>query len=488
VRVLFPASEVEPYSKTGGLADVAASLPLALARRGHEVRVVTPRYRSVALPGAPLPGRRFTLEFPFGPVEVSTVEAHPHERLTQVFLDVPALYDRPALYGERGDYPDNARRFATLAVGALTEAQAAGFDPDVVHAHDWQTGLTPLALRRAFAGVFPRARSVFTIHNLAYQGGFRKDALPELGIPWSDFTPGGVEYWDHLSMLKAGIVFADAVTTVSPTYAREITSPGGGMGLDGVLRAARGGVTGVLNGVDVEAWNPATDVSLPERFSAADVAGRAVCRARLLDEVGLSAPGPGMPLVGLIGRMVAQKGADLAQAALPAFLERGLAVVVLGSGEPAIEQAWRRLEARFPGRCAVRTTFDVGLSHRIEAGADFFLMPSRFEPCGLNQLYSLRYGCVPIVHGVGGLLDTVADVATGEGTGLVFRGATVEAVQGALVRALALFRDRAAYAAVQRRGMGRDVSWDRSALAYERLYEGLGQGPARPAPPVQGSP
>jgi starch synthase len=476
VRILFTASEVEPYSKTGGLADVAGSLPLALARRGHEVRVVSPRYRGID-PSALRPGAaRFTLEFPFGRVDVSTWEARPHERLTQVFLEVPALYDRAGLYGERGDYPDNARRFAVLAVGALTEAQAAGFTPDVVHANDWQTGLSPFALRRAFAGPFPHARSVFTIHNLAYQGGFKKDALPDLGIPWSDFSPGGVEFWDHLSMLKTGLVFADAVTTVSPTYAKEIRSPALGMGLDGVLRTRRDGVAGILNGIDVDVWNPATDVLLPARFSDADVSGRAVCRAKLLDEVGLTAPAQGFPLFGVIGRMVAQKGADLLQGALPVFLERDASVVVLGSGEPALEQGWRRLEARFPGRCAVRTTFDVGLSHRIEAGADFFLMPSRFEPCGLNQMYSQRYGCVPIVHGVGGLLDTVEDVATGEGTGLVFRAATVDAVQGALRRALDLYRDADSYRQVQRRGMRRDFSWDRSAQAYEAVYESIHPG------------
>ncbi len=479
VRILFPASEVDPYSKTGGLADVAGSLPLALARRGHEVRVVTPRYRVVDASKLERTTRRFTLEFLFGPIEVTTFEARPHERLTQVFLEVPALFDRAGLYGERGDYPDNARRFTTLAVGALTEAQAAGFSPDIVHAHDWQTGLTPFALRRAFSTVFPTARSVFTVHNLAYQGGFKKEVLPELGIPWSDFTPGGVEFWDHLSMLKTALVSADAVTTVSPTYAKEITTPALGMGLDGVLRTRSEGVTGILNGIDVDVWNPATDVLVPARFSDVDLAGRAVCRQRLLDEVGLVPTAPGFPLFGVISRLVSQKGIDLLVTALPAFLEHGAAVVVLGSGEPALEQGLRRLEARFPGRCAVRTSFDVGLSHRIEAGADFFLMPSRFEPCGLNQMYSQRYGCIPIVHGVGGLLDTVEDIAGGEGTGLVFRGATAEAVQGAMRRALELYRDPDRMRQVQRRGMRRDFSWDRSAQAYETVYETIHRRPAR---------
>lgn len=471
MRILFPASEVEPFSKTGGLADVAGALPQALAARGHEVRVVTPLYRSVPRDGLVETGRRVTLEFPFGPVTVRTWETSPAKGVTTVFIDVPALFDRPGLYGESTtDYADNARRFSVLTMAALTDAQAVGFVPDVLHCHDWQTGLGPLALKRGYTKVFPDARSVLTIHNLAYQGGFAKSTVPELGIPWTDFTPGGVEYWDHLSFLKAGIVFADAVTTVSPTYADEITTFQGGMGLDGVLRAKRGGVTGIVNGIDTTEWNPATDVYLPARFSDVDLSGRAVCRAKLLEEARLPPPTAGMPLFGVIGRMVEQKGADLLHAALPVFLEHGASVVVLGSGAPALEQGWKLLEARYPMRVSVRIGYDTGLAHLIEAGSDFFLMPSRFEPCGLNQLYSQRYGCVPIVHAVGGLADTVDDVKGGHGTGLAFRGATVDAVQGALRRALELFR-APAFTEVQRRGMRRDFSWDVSAAKYEDVYE-----------------
>jgi len=471
VRILFPASEVEPFSKTGGLADVAGALPVALASRGHEVRVVTPLYRTVPRAGLTQTARAFTLQFPFGEVPVRTWETTVAERVTVVFLDVPSMFDREQLYGDaRGDYPDNARRFAVLSMAALTDAQAAGFVPDVLHGHDWQTGLAPLALRRGYARAFPHTRSVLTIHNLAYQGGFPKSALPELGLPWSDFVPGGVEFWDHLSMLKCGIVFADAVTTVSPTYAREITSPQGGMGLDGVLRAKQGGVVGIVNGIDTTEWNPATDVYLPARFSDADLAGRAVCRQRLLEELRLQPPAEGMPLFGVIGRMVEQKGADLLHAALPVFLEHGAAVVVLGAGSAALQQGWKTLAARYPLRVSVRFGYDTGLAHLIEAGSDFFLMPSRFEPCGLNQLYSQRYGAVPVVHAVGGLADTVTDLRGGDGTGITFLGATVDAVQGALARALELYQSPQAYAEVQRRGMRRDFSWARSAAAYEAVY------------------
>ncbi len=474
MRILFPASEVVPFSKTGGLADVAGALPLVLAARGHEVRVVTPLYRTVPREQLRETGRSFTLQFPFGDVVVRTWEASLHERATVVFLDVPELFDREQLYGDvRGDYPDNARRFAVLSMAALTEAQAVGFEPEVLHCHDWQTGLAPLALRRGYAQTFPKTKSVLTVHNLAYQGGFQKSVLPELGIPWSDFSPGGVEFWDHLSMLKTGIVFADAVTTVSPTYAKEIASPQDGMGLDGVLRAKKGGVIGIVNGIDTTEWSPATDVYLPARFSDADLAGRARCRSTLLETMRLQPPSDGMPLFGVIGRMVEQKGADLLHAALPVFLEHGAAVVVLGSGAAKLEHGWKTLAARYPLRVGVKLGYDTGLAHLIEAGSDFFLMPSRFEPCGLNQMYSQRYGCVPIVHAVGGLVDTVQDVRRGEGTGITFRGATVEAVQGALQRALELFQSKQTFLEVQRRGMRTDFSWDASAARYEAVFAEL---------------
>jgi starch synthase len=474
VRILFPASEVVPFSKTGGLADVAGALPLVLAERGHQVRVVTPLYRTVPRHDLRESGRTFTLEFPFGDVVVRTWEVSLHERATFVFLDVPELYDRAQLYGDsRGDYPDNARRFAVLSMAALTDAQAAGYEPDILHCHDWQTGLAPLALRRGYAQTFAHTKSVLTVHNLAYQGGFQKSALPELGIPWSDFSSGGVEFWDHLSMLKAGIVFSDAVTTVSPTYAKEISSPSDGMGLDGVLRAKNFGVVGIVNGIDTSEWNPATDVYLPARFSDGDVEGRSVCRSTLLEAVGLQPPSEGMPLFGVIGRMVEQKGADLLHAALPVFLEHGAAVVVLGSGAAKFEQGWKSLASRYPQRVGVRLGYDTGLAHLIEAGSDFFLMPSRFEPCGLNQMYSQRYGCVPVVHAVGGLVDTVQDVRSGEGTGITFRGATVEAVQGALQRAIELYQQKPTFLEVQRRGMRTDFSWNASAAKYEAVYREL---------------
>lgn len=474
MKILFLSSEIAPYSKTGGLGDVTHALPAALGALGHAVRVVTPLYREVPREGLRR-GARLTLEFPFGAVEVTAWHRAPSGGVELVFLEAPTCFERERPYG----YPDDARRFATFSMGALACAQHDAFDAEVVHANDWQTGLSMPALTLGFAHTpLGRARRVFTVHNLAYQGNFARAEVQALGLPWSLFVPQGVEFYEHLSFMKAGLVYAQAVTTVSPTYAREIHAKAGGAGMDGVVRAIAGKLTGVLNGVDTAEWNPATDVLLPARFSAQDPSGRARCQAELLARYGLEAPAKGMPVFGTVGRMVHQKGADLLQAALPRFLEQGARMVVLGTGEPALEQAWRSLAARFPGRLGVRVGFDDATAHLVEAGSDFFVMPSRFEPCGLNQLYSQLYGAVPIVHRVGGLRDTVVDLAEAEPTGVVFERPTTEALTAALTRAVELLRDPGRYGPVQRRGMTRDFSWGPSARAYLALY---GEVPANPS-------
>ncbi|MFZ5444903.1 MAG: glycogen synthase GlgA [Myxococcota bacterium] len=466
MRILFISSEVAPFSKTGGLGDVAGALPRALAARGHEVRLVSPLYRSVPRGELQLFGEPLTLHFPFGNVDVRTWRTR-RGAVEFVFVEAPAAFDREGLYG----YGDDARRFAVAAVAALSVSQRDAFRPDVVHCNDWPTAPALLALRTGFAHTaLARARRVFTIHNLAYQGNFPKHELEALGIPWTEFTVDGVEFYDQLSFMKMGIVSADVLTTVSPSYAKEIQTPAFGVGLDGLLRHRSAHLAGILNGVDTAEWNPATDVFLPARFTAAELSGRARCRSELLASVRLEAPVEHMPLFGVIGRMASQKGADLIQATLPRLLEQGASAVVLGAGEGAIEHAWKELAARFPRRLALRLGFDESLAHRIEAGADFFLMPSRFEPCGLNQMYSLLYGAVPVVHAVGGLRDTVRDIRHPDGNGVVFERPTAEAMFQALVRAVELFRDPARYLAVQRRGMNSDFGWERSAAEYERLY------------------
>ncbi len=466
MRILFVSSEVAPFSKTGGLGDVTHALPVALGALGHLVRVVTPLYPEVPREGLRR-GAQLTLEFPFGQVEVTAWHRAPSGGVELVFVEAPTCFERERPYG----YPDDARRFAAFSMGALALAQHDAFDADVVHGNDWQTGLLMPALQQGFAHTpLGRARRVFTVHNLAYQGNFAKAEVQALGLPWSLFVPGGVEFYEHLSFMKAGLVYAEQVTTVSPTYAQEIQTKAGGMGLDGVVRGCAGKLTGILNGVDTAEWNPATDVLLPARFSAQDTAGRERCREELLARFGLEAPAPGMPLFGTVGRMVSQKGADLLQAALPRLLEQGARMVVLGTGEPALEKAWQALAARFAGRLGVKVGFDDATAHLVEAGSDFFVMPSRFEPCGLNQLYSQLYGAVPIVHGVGGLKDTVRDLVEADPTGVVFARPTTEALFGALARAVELFRDPARYAHVQRRGMARDFSWGPSARAYLAVY------------------
>ncbi len=461
-----------PFSKTGGLADVAGALPVALAERGHTVRVMTPLYASVSHGGLKVDGAPLALTFPFGTqtAHFRSIEVAP--RCTVTFVENSFFYDRPGIYVEKDEsYVDNAERFAFFTMAALSGAQQRGFAADVVHLNDWQTGLGALALRTGYGA---RTPSLLTIHNLAYQGLFPKQMVKALGIPPSVFTIEGVEYYDELSFLKAGIQYADAVNTVSPTYAQEIRSPPHGTGFDGIIRGRTASpVVGILNGIDTREWNPATDVLLPAQYSAADLSGRQACKLALYEQTHLTPPAPGMPLFGIVGRMVEQKGVDLLQAALPPFLEHGARVVVLGSGNQAFERAWRELQARFPHRLSVTIGFNNALAHLIEASSDFFLMPSRFEPCGLNQMYSLAYGAVPVVHAVGGLKDTVLDIAHANGTGLQFREPTVDALRGAMTRAVELLRDTPRYARVQQQGMRSDFSWLHAAGEYERVYQSL---------------
>lgn len=427
--------------------------------------MVTPLYQTLTRDALALDGGPVTLHFPFGEVTIRQYRAP--STVDLCFVDAPEYFARPRLYG----YPDDARRFAAFSMAALTLAQRDQFWPDVVQANDWQTGLALLAVRTGFHHTpFAHARRVFSLHNLAYQGVFPKEEMEALGIPWTAFTMDGVEFFNQLSLMKAGLTSADFITTVSPTYAQEIQTPQGGVGLDGLLRHRSSVVHGIVNGVDTEEWNPATDVFLKSTFTPRAIAGRQACRIDLLTSCGLEAPASGMPIFGVISRMVPQKGTDLIQTVLPRWLAQGACAVVLGEGDALLEDAWRRLAQQYPTRLSVRIGFDAALAHRIEAGSDFFLMPSRFEPCGLNQMYSQLYGAIPIVHAVGGLRDTVTDIEEPEGTGIMFDSATAEAFQHALLRAVELFRAESTYRRVQLRGMARNFSWERAARQYERLF------------------
>ena len=473
MKVLFVCSEVAPFSKTGGLADVAGALPAALAALGHEVTVVTPLYRSVSDASIRPMGLGLTLRFPFGQVPYSLREARLSDGLRVVFIDQPYFFDRPGLYqdGEQ-DYFDNHRRFGFFAVAALSCAELIDFTPDIVHLNDWQTGPSAIALARGFrARQLARARSVFTIHNLAYQGMFPKDVMDDLGLPWDLFTHEGLELYDAVSFLKAGLAYADALSTVSPRYAEEIQTPEGGFGLDGFLRRRRSALRGILNGVDYGEWNPLTDRHLPAHFDAARLPAKAECKRALLENFGLS--GADLPLFAFVGRLVDQKGIDLLLGAMSRLLHGDARFVALGSGESRYEHGLRALKQRFPGKVGVDIGFDTALSHLIEAGADFFVMPSRFEPCGLNQMYSLRYGTVPVVRSVGGLDDTVVDLSRPGGTGIKFSAFSVEALEHALHRAIALYRDEATLLEVRARGMACDFSWGAAARQYQALYRSL---------------
>ncbi|BDG09296.1 glycogen synthase GlgA [Anaeromyxobacter paludicola] len=471
--LLFLASEVAPWSKTGGLGDVAGALPRALAARGHRVVVATPRYGSIDPAGRGLRrvdltlharGERAGAYVADGPAPVYFIE---HERL---------FGHRRGLYGEHGrDYPDNAARFAFFTRAALDLPAALGFSPRVVHLNDWQTALGAWLVRHEKQELaWARgARTVLTIHNLAYQGVFGKHEVPAVGLPWEVFRYEAMEFYDQLNFMKAGLVFADALTTVSPTYAREILTPESGNGLDPQLRHRARDLHGILNGIDVREWDPAADPHLPARFSRDDLSGKAACKEALQRELRLPVR-PGVPLVGMVGRLAEQKGLDLVAAALPDLLRQDVQVAVLGSGRHDYEELFRRVAREQPDRLAAHVGFDEGLAHRIEAGADVFLMPSRFEPCGLNQMYSLRYGTVPVVRAVGGLEDTVEDYdGFRSGTGFKFREYQPRALLTAVRRALDLYRDRRAWAGLQARGMAQDFSWDRSAQTYERLFESL---------------
>ena len=474
MRVLMVASEAVPFAKTGGLADVIGALPRALAALGHDVDVVMPRYRGIEAGSS---DRAITVAL--GNL-VSDARCHvvTEGRVRTVFIDHPGYFDRDHLYGANGhDYVDNPGRFAFLCQAALNWAAESRTPYDVVHGHDWQAGLAPVLLARMAKSTpsLGRLATVFTIHNLAYQGVFDASWLPYLGLDWDLMRVESMEYWGRISYLKAGIVFSQLVTTVSPRYAQEIQTPELGFGFDGILRQRGADLIGILNGIDYDHWDPGRDPHIPRPYSADDLTGKEAAKRELLERYGLPAGADALarPVVGLISRMVDQKGFDLLADIADELPRLGASFVLLGSGERRYEDLWLALAARYPDRVAVHIGFDERLAHLIEAGADLFLMPSRFEPCGLNQMYSLRYGTVPLVHATGGLADTVEnfDAASGTGTGFTFDEYSPQALVGTLRWALGVFMDRRAWSGIQRAGMRQDLSWAASARRYVEVYE-----------------
>jgi starch synthase len=475
MRVLMAASEVVPYAKTGGLGDVLGALPSALQRLGIEVSIVMPAYRSIDAERFGLLSTGWTLDVPISQqtVHAGVLRSPLDGGVSVYFIDAPQYFARQFLYGTTdGPYLDNAERFAffSRAVLALTEHVGA---PDILHCHDWQAALAP-AFLRADAAHYPTlapVRTVMTIHNLGYQGLFWHFDWHLLNLDWSYFTPSFLEFYGKINYLKGGIVFADAVTTVSPTYAREIQTAAFGDGLDGVLVARRHALSGILNGVDYGEWSPEHDTRIAAPYTVDDRSGKAACKADLQATMQLPVD-PRVPVIGMVSRLADQKGLDLIAAIAPQLLRKRVQLVVLGSGEARYETLVQQLAHKYPERVAVRVAFDDALAHKIEAGSDLFLMPSRYEPCGLNQIYSLRYGTIPIVRATGGLEDTIIhfDPRSGAGTGFKFADYAPAALLACIEEALQTYRRPKAWAALIGNAMRADFSWERSAEAYAQLY------------------
>jgi starch synthase len=475
VRVLSATSEIYPLVKTGGLGDVTGALPAALAAEGVAVRTLIPGYPAVvAKLGTVEPVETFPDLFGGSARLLAGTTAG----LDLFVLDAPHLYDRPGnpYSGPDGrDWPDNASRFAALAHAALQLGRGLvpSFVPDIVHAHDWQAGLAPALL--SFAG--PRPATVFTVHNVAFQGQFPAHLLGAVGLPPHSFTPSGVEYYGSISYLKAGLQFADRITTVSPTYSREVRTPAGGMGLDGLLRARADVLSGILNGIDVAVWNPADDPHLAANYGASTLNARSRNKAALQRRLGLE-PQPGALLFGVVSRLSWQKGLDLLATVVPSLLECGAQLALLGVGDHDLEHAFASAQSAHPQRIGCFIGYDEALAHLLQAGANALVVPSRFEPCGLTQLCALRYGAIPVVARVGGLADTVIDanemaLAAKCATGVQFAPVDADSLEAALRHTAALFSNGKAWARMQRNGMATDVSWRRSAHQYAALYREL---------------
>lgn len=456
MRILFCASEVTPFAKTGGLADVAGSLPLALGKLGAKVLVTMPRYRGVSLKKKKL-----------------------SENVTIVFIEHEEYFNRSSFYGnEGGDYPDNLERFAFFSDRTLLAAKELKFKPDVVHAHDWQTALVPVYLKSRYAAdpFFKDAKSVLTIHNLSYQGHFPESQYEKTGLSKELFSVDGFEYYGKINLLKGGLLFADAVSTVSPTYAKEIQTKNFGHGLEGVIQKRRASLRGILNGIDTDLWDPAQDEFLKENYSVKAPAAKTVCQADLRERLGLKEEGE-RPVFSIVSRLAEQKGIDLFLKAADRFFGKPLDFVLLGDGDRYYMTAFKELAKKHVKNARIFLGFDAAEAHAIYAGSDFFLMPSLFEPCGLGQMISLRYGTLPIVRRTGGLADTIVDVDADpkQGNGFVFDDHSEHGFLGAVDRAIALFQDKKRFGLLRKKAMGLDFSWKASAQKYMEFYKEICQ-------------
>jgi starch synthase len=477
MNVAMLASEVAPFAKTGGLADVVGALPKFLSRLGLEVKVFMPLYRETRKKNLSLRkvGESVGLEWQ-GKKDRFSIQEHEEEGVSFFFLERDAYFDRDYLYGTpKGDYPDNGERFAFFSKAALESLKFLGYRPDVIHGHDWQSALALAYLRFVYAQDphFTRTSSLFTIHNLAYQGLFERDILGRVGLPGALFNMEDLEFYGRVNYLKAGILYSSAVNTVSPRYSQEIQTPEFGHRLDGLLRKRGDSLFGILNGVDYSDWNPATDKFIRTKFDSARFQGKAECKRDLLESFALGGGGLDVPVVGMVSRLAGQKGLDILSEALKGIFDTGVFLVILGTGEALFQKILRSAQRKHRGRLGLRIAFDEALSHKIYAGSDIFLIPSRYEPCGLAQMYALRYGTIPVVRATGGLDDTIQeyDPKDNRGNGFKFQEYSASALLSSLRKAVSVYGQREKWKGLIQKAMSCDFSWERSAGEYVHLYE-----------------
>lgn len=484
MNVIIVSPEAIPFAKTGGLADVAGSLPAALKNLGCKVMLFLPFYRHVRQAGFEPEVTGLEVTVPLGKREIKGEVLRTSVNGVPVyFLKRDEFYDRSYLYGTpEGDYFDNLERYTFFARGALEAMKARGFDADIIHCNDWQTGLIPAYLKDIYKTDlhFANTATVFTIHNIAYQGIFPGELFDLTHLSPSLYGIEGVEYWGNINLLKAGLACSDIITTVSEAYSKEIQTPEYGCGLEGVLKKRKDALYGIINGVDYNEWDPAIDNLIPSRYSPDDLSNKAVCKKELLREFRLKVK-PNTPVIGVISRLAGQKGFDILSEAMPALMELDIGMTVLGSGERKYQTLLEDLAKKYQKRLSVRIAFNNKLAHLVEAGADMLLMPSKYEPCGLNQIYSLKYGTIPVVRATGGLEDTVEEYdGLGGGNGFKFREYSADALIGKVKEALELYRDKNGWKALQKNAMGYDFSWESSARKYIELYTLAQKRKARP--------
>jgi starch synthase len=487
MKIVFAASECVPFAKTGGLADVVGALPQTLAQLGHSVSVYLPKYKQTRLPDAKVLLPSVTIPFDDQYRFCSVLDGGKRSGVQFYFIDYPAFFDREALYGTpAGDYPDNAERFALYCRAVLEASKVLGV-PDIFHCHDWQSALIPVLLRTSYADdpVFRGTHTVFTIHNIGYQGLFPPDTLPLLMLPWELFTIDQMEFWGKVNFLKGALVFSDHLTTVSRKYSHEIQTSEYGFGLEGVLHSRAGSLTGILNGVDYGEWSPDKDKHIVRQYSAENLEGKKECKYDLLRQFGLEKAPIDTPVIGIVSRFAAQKGFDLIADVANDLARLPLIITALGSGDKEYQDLLLKLSRQYPEKIAVKVAYDNALAHKIEAGADMFLMPSRYEPSGLNQMYSLRYGTVPIVRATGGLDDTIEpwEPTAVKGNGFKFSAYSGVTMLNCIQEALRAYKDQPGWNKLMLNGMKKDFSWTSAAREYVKVYERL--SPPKPTSPTE---